>query len=110
MKHRWLKNLGVSVAVVALLSGPAMNVAVAEGTFTEEEYAKYNLPTDIDPYNRGEEIKAENPAGRAYTSKDFPGYPDDQVLAAHVRLTDVKQNGKLYDSDTWDYYGATRRC
>lgn len=105
MKHRWWKNLGVSVAVVALLSGPAMNVAVAEGTFTEEEYAKYNLPTDIDPYNRGEEIKAENPAGRAYTSKDFPGYPDDQVLAAHVRLTDVKQNGKLYDSDTWDYYG-----
>ena len=79
MKHRRWKNLGVSVAVVALLSGPAMNIVGAEEAFTEEDYKKYNLPTDIDPYNRGEEIKAENPAGRAYTSKDFPGYPDDQV-------------------------------
>lgn len=105
MKHKWWKKLSVSAAVVALLSGPAMNIVGAEEAFTEEDYKKYNLPIDIDPYNRGEEIKAENPAGRAYTSKDFPGYPDDQVLAAHVRLTDVKQNGKMYDSDTWDYYG-----
>lgn len=58
MKHKWWKKLSVSAAVVALLSGPAMNIVGAEEAFTEEEYAKYNLPTDIDPYNRGEEIKA----------------------------------------------------
>lgn len=63
--------------------------------------SKYNLSEDVDPMNRGEIIKSDNPAKKVYTSEDFPGYTDEQVFAAQVRFT----FGSHF-ADEWRFFGV----